>query len=235
MASMPRRIATRLAGGCALLLGISLSGCAAPQFTGVFDPDANIRFEVPNGWHQISGPSLASELKGSGAAWMVAYQAGPKPKAADWLSFDTAQPFVYAQSGPLSSTLHRAMSDQLLRDFMLPVTFMARQNAVAQGLPFTDFWLIRDQILTLSQGVHGVRDTFDYTLPGAVTFAGDETDTFDIDTLTNAGQTDVFILVVHCTAACYNNYRTEIEHMMSSIGVPGSGPPKPLWPGLRGR
>lgn len=230
---MTRRVATRLAGGCALLLGVSLSGCAAPQYTDVFDPGANIHFEIPDGWHQISGPSLASEMKQS-PEWMVAYQAGPKPKAADFLSFDTAQPFVFAESGTLSPTVSREMSDQMLRDFMLPVTPTGRQKAVAQGFPGTGFRLIRDQVLTLSQGVRGVRDTFDYTVPSSPTFAGG-TDTIDIDALTNADQTAVFLLMVHCTTVCYSKYQTEIEHLMSSVSVSGAGSPKPSWPGLRGR
>jgi len=233
---MTRRVATRLAGGCALLLGVSLSGCAAPQYTDVFDPGANIHFEVPDGWHQISGPSLASTLRPlhPGAQWMVGYQAGPKPKAADFLSFDAAQPFVFAESGTLSPTLSREMSYQMLRDFFLPVTPSGRQQAVAQGFPGTAFRLIRDQVLTLSRGVHGVRDTFDYTIPAGSTPAGG-TDTFDVDALTNADQTAVFLLVVHCTTVCYSKYQTEIEHLMSSVSVSGSGSPKPSWPGLRGR
>src|SRR5579875_1180890 len=135
---MTHRVAPRLAGGCALLLGLSLSGCAAPQqYTDVLDPGANIHFEVPNDWHQISSPSLTSETGSltSAGVWMVAYEAGPEPKAADFLSFDTAQPYVSAWSGTLNPTLSREMSNhemsnQILRDSIFPVTSTARQNAI---------------------------------------------------------------------------------------------------------
>lgn len=230
----------RLAGGCALLLGVSLSGCAAPQYTDVSDPGANIHFGVPNGWHQISGSSLASQMGfAPGGVWMVGYEAGPEPKAADFLSFGTAQPFVAAWSGTLSSALSHQMSNQTLRDFFLPVTPTARQNAVAQGFRATGFRHLEDKTLTLSQGVHGVRETYDYTAPGgsSINVLGDsssgaytpvgETDTFDTEALTNAGQTVVFLLVVHCTTVCYSKYRAEIEHLMSSVTVSGSGSPKP--------
>ena len=111
--------------------------------------------------------SLSSELKAetgsSGGGWTVAYEAGDKPTAGDFLSFGTAQPFVFAEVGQLSSTASSELSYDTLRDFFLPVTSTARQNATAQGFPLTGFKQIRDQVLTPGQGVHGVRETFDYT------------------------------------------------------------------------
>ena len=124
-------------------------------------------FKVPYGWHKISDASLSSELKAetgsSGAAWTVAYEAGGKPTAGDFLSFGTGQPFVFAEVGQLSSTASSELSYDTLRDFFLPVTSTARQNATAQGFPLTGFNQIRDQVLTPGQGVHGVRETFEYT------------------------------------------------------------------------
>jgi hypothetical protein len=37
--------------------------------------------------------------------------------------------------------------------------------AYNQGYPLTGFKQLRDQVLTLGHGVHGVRETFDYTYP----------------------------------------------------------------------
>ena len=54
MASKAHHIAKGLVGGCALLLGVTLSGCAAPQFTYVANSGANTYFKVPYGWHKIS-------------------------------------------------------------------------------------------------------------------------------------------------------------------------------------
>ena len=63
---------------------------------------------MPYGWHKISDSSLSSELKAetgsSGGGWTVAYEAGHKPTAGDFLSFGTSQPFVFAEVGQLSST-----------------------------------------------------------------------------------------------------------------------------------
>ena len=110
-----------------------------------------------------------------------------KPTAADFLSFGTSQPFVFAEVGQLSSTASNELSYDSLRDFFLPVTSTARSNASSEGFPLTNFQQIRDEVLTPGQGVHGVRETFDYTYTGGIT------DTFDEVALTNADQTVVYL------------------------------------------
>ena len=217
MASKAHRVRQGLVGACAILLGVVLSGCLAPQYTYVANSSTNTYFKVPNGWHKISDSSLSGELRsatgGSGGAWTVAYEAGHKPRAGDFLSFGTAQPFVFAEVGQLSSTASNALSYDTLRDFFLPVTSTARQNAAAQGFPLTGFKQIRDQTLTLSHGVHGVRETFEYTYTGGIA------DTFDEVALTNADQTVVYLLVLHCTSSCYSGDQTEINDVMSSFTI----------------
>jgi len=213
LASKAHRVAKGLVGGCALLLGVALSGCAAPQFTYVANSGASTYFKVPYGWHKISPSSLANELKSAtgssgGSAWTVAYEAGGKPSAGDFLSFGASQPFVFAEVGQLNSTASNELSYDTLRDIFMPVTSTARQNA--QGL--TGFSQIRDQVLALSQGVHGVRETFDYSYLGI-------SDTFDEIALTNADQTVVYLLVLHCTTSCYSNDQTEINDVMSSFTI----------------
>ena len=216
MASMAHRVAKGLVGGCALLLGVTLTGCAAPQYTYVANSGASTYFKVPHTWHEIGAGALSAALKAetgsSSAGWMVAYEAGTKPTASDFLSFETTQPFVFAETGTLSSAASSELSYDTLRDFFLPVASTARQNE-PQGFPLSNFSQIRDQVLTLSQGVHGVRETFDYTDTGGIA------DTFDEVALTNADQTVVYCLVLHCTTTCYLNDQTEINDVMSSFTV----------------
>jgi hypothetical protein len=213
---MAHRVAKGLVGGCAVLLGVIVTGCAAPQYTYVANSGASTYFKVPYSWHKIGDSALSAALKadtgGSGGGWTVAYEAGAKPKALDFLNFATGQPYVFAEVGTLSSTASSQLSYDTLRDFFLPVTSTARQNAAAQGFPLTGFSQIRDQTLTLGQGVHGVRETYDYTSSGAA-------DTFDVDALTNANQTVVYLLVLHCTTSCYSNNQTEINDVMSSFTI----------------
>ena len=219
MASKAHRVAKGLVGGCALLLGAAvISGCGAPQYTYVANSGQNTYFKVPSGWHKISPSALSAELQAatgnSGGGWTVAYEAGHAPHASDFLSFDTAQPFVFAEVGQLSSTGSAQLSYDALRDFFLPVTSTARTNAAAQqNFPLTGFKQIRDDVLTPGQGVHGVRETFDYT------YAGGISDTFDEIALTNADQTEVYLLVLHCTTSCYSTDQTMINNVMSSFTI----------------
>ncbi len=219
MASMAHRVAKGLVGGCVLLLGVTLSGCGAPQYTYVANSSESTYFKVPHGWHQINGDALQRAMEAvlggnAGAAWQVAYEAGSKPDANDFLSFGAGQPFVFAEIGTLSSTASQELSYDSLRDFFLPVTSTARQN-VPSGFPLTGFKQIRDENLTPGLGVHGVRETFDYTYEGS-------TDTFDEVALTNAEQTVVYFLMLHCTTSCYSNDQTEINDVMSSFTVRSS-------------
>ena len=218
MASMAHRVAKGLVGGCALLLGVTLSGCGAPQYTYVANSGESTYFKVPHGWHQINGTALQHAMQevlgSSGAAWQVAYQAGSDPNANDFLSFGANQPFVFAEIGTLNSTASQELSYDSLRDFFLPVTSTARQ-AEPSGFPLTGFKQIRDENLTPGLGVHGVRETFDYTYQGS-------SDTFDEIALTNAEQTVVYFLVLHCTTSCYSNDQAQINDVMSSFTVRSS-------------
>jgi hypothetical protein len=185
----------------------------------VANSGANTYFKVPYAWHKISDSSLASILKqetgSSGGGWSVAYEGGRSPTAKDFLDFDTTQPFVFAEVGQLSSDASSQLSYDTLRDFFLPVTSTTRQEVASEGFPFTDFQQIRDQVLTLAQGVHGVRETFNYTDAGRA-------DTFDEIALTNADQTVVYLLVLHCTTACYSQDQTQINDVMTSFTIRSS-------------
>jgi hypothetical protein len=61
--------------------------------------------------------------------------------------------------------------------------------------------------------VHGVRETFQYTFPTG------QSDTFDEDSLTNADQTVVYYLLVHCTNACYAQNQSAIDTVMTSFTI----------------
>jgi len=215
---MSHRAATRLAGGWALILAVGLSGCAVPEYTDVSDPSANMHVEIPDGWDQISGPSLDRELRARGiytaGAWKVAYEPGPEAMAADFLSFGGSRPFVFVEFGRLTSTESRQTSYGMLRNIFLPVTSTGRQSAVRQGFPLTGFRQIRDQILALGKGAYGVRETYDYTDAG-------QSDTFDMDAVAEGDHTGILVVLVHCTTTCYRKFQTEIEHVMSSVTVSG--------------
>ena len=219
---MAHRVTKGLVGGCVLLLGATVAGCGAPQYTYIANSSANTYFKVPYGWHKVDAPSLATvvrEVMGSDADWQVAYGANSQSSARDFLSFGISQPFVFAETVTLTTTASQSLSYDTLRDYFLPVSTTA-QSALAQEYaaqlktdPFTNFKLLLDQVLTPAQGVHGVREVFDYTL------AGGPSDTFDEIALTNADQTVLYFLVAHCITSCYADNFTKINAVMTSFTI----------------
>jgi len=221
LASKTSRIG-KLFGGLGVLLAASIvTGCAAPQFTYVSDSGANTYFKVPFGWHRISDVSLAAQFKTPGSAlgqaagtWDIAFDAASAPTAVHLFSPNAMQPFAFAFVTPLSSTASNALSYNGLRDALLPVTPAARsQAAQASSFPLTHFKLLRDTVVTPGQGVHGVWDIYDYTYPGGIT------DTFDQVALTNSDSTQLYVLMVHCIAACYSQNHDQLDTIMSSFTV----------------
>jgi hypothetical protein len=199
------------------LATVGLSACGAPSYTYVSDSAAKAYYKVPTQWHQISQKDLNAALKAAGGSsdgiWSTAFDAGSAPAGSNFLAPIISKPFAFAEVGTLSSTVSNELSYDVLRDFMLPVTSNSRQQDAASGFPLTNFKSLRDQTITAQQGVHGVRETFQYTFPGGVV------DTFDEDVLTNADQTVVYFLMVHCTDSCYSQNQNNINTVMSSFTV----------------
>lgn len=220
MASKTSRFGKVLGGLGVLLAVATAAGCAAPQFTYIADSSANTFFKVPYGWHRISDVSLAAKFKtlgstlGKNGSWDIAYDAAQAPTVVHLFSPDATKPFVFAFVAPLSPAASRSLSDNGLRDILLPVTSAGRL-AAAQGssFPLTHFHLLRDTLIEPGQGVHGVSDTFEYTYPGGIT------DTFGKVVLTNSDKSQLYFLMVHCIATCYSHNRDQIDTIMSSFTV----------------
>jgi hypothetical protein len=220
LASKTSRFGKVLGGLGVLLAAGTAAGCAAPQFTYIADSSANTYFKVPYGWHQISDVSLAAQLKtlgstlGKNGSWDIAYDAAPAPAALHLFSPDATKPFVFAFVIPLNPSASQTLTDDRLRDVLLPVTPAGRLAAGQGGaFPLTHFHLLRDTLIESGQGVHGVSDTFEYSYPGGIT------DTFGKVALTNADKSLLYLLMVHCKAACYSQNRDQIDTIMSSFTV----------------
>jgi hypothetical protein len=214
------RARARVWGWAALaaVLGWVAAGCAAPQFTYVSDASAQAYFKVPYGWHQITAAELAPQLKIATAAgiWQIGYDAAPTPSAVHALSPAAPQPFAFALVLPVNPAEHKAVTVNFLRDAIMPVTSAGRQAYAAQGFSVAGFRLLSDTVVSAGHGVRGVRDVFDYTSRSGYT------DTFDKVALTNAGHSQVYVLLVHCLASCYRQHQKEIETVMRSFTVGNS-------------
>jgi hypothetical protein len=214
-----------LVGGLTVLLAgvltmVGLSGCGAPAYTYVADGAAGTYYKVPVQWHPISQQQInalfQSEGGSSAGIWSTAFDAGSGPNADHVLAGDLSQPFAFAEVLALNSTASNELSYNMLRDFMLPVTSSTRSTEAQEGFPLTDFKQLVDQTINGKQGVHGVREVFQYTFPGGAA------NTFDEDVLTNADQTEVYLLMVHCTATCYTQNQNAINTVMTSFTVGSS-------------
>jgi hypothetical protein len=210
-----------LVGGLTLLVATSLamvglSGCGAPAYTYVADSAVRTYYKVPTSWHQVSQASLDQMLTsggGSPSGWVVGFDAGKSPSANDVLSYSPTDPVVFSEVGQLSQVAVNSVSYDWLRDFLLPVTSTSRQNYAASGnTQLNGFIQSRDDTITAANGVHGVRETFQYAVSGV-------NDTFDEVVLTNADQTVVYFLMVHCTSTCYTQNESDINTVMSSFTV----------------
>jgi len=211
-----------LIGGLTILLAgvlamVGLSGCGAPAYTYVADDAAGTYYKVPVQWHQISQQQINALLQSEGGSsagiWSTAYDAGTGPNADHVLAGDLSQPFAFAEVLTLNPTASNELSYNMLRDFILPVTSSTRSADAQQGFPLTDFKQLVDQTITGKQGVHGVREVFQYTFPGGAA------NTFDEDVLTNADQTEVYLLMVHCINSCYTQNQNAINTVMTSFTV----------------
>ena len=208
----------RIIGLWVALLGLAVAGCAAPQFTYVTNSSQHTYFKVPSGWQQISAGALAAAVNGGSSkpqagVWTVGYDGSTQPEANHVLGAENQQPFAYSVVAAVNQTTTNELSYNDLRDFFLPVTSAARSSAAKSGFPLTNFKLISDSMLELAQGVHGVREIYDYSYPdGSV-------NTFDQVALTNADDTEVYLLLVHCLASCYSKHQSEIDTVMKSFTV----------------
>jgi hypothetical protein len=198
------------------LATVALSACGAPAYTYVADSAASTYYKVPSQWHQISQKDLNAAIAAAGGSsagvWSTAFDGSSAPSADHNGSVDIAQPYVFAQVGQLSSDGTNQLSYDAMRDLWLPVTSTARQTDATEGFPGTGFAQLRDQTISAKQGVHGVRETFQYTFSGVA-------DTFDEEVLTNADQTVLYTIEVHCTKACYSKNENNINTIMSSFTV----------------
>jgi hypothetical protein len=216
------------AGVAALAVVTTLAGavaCGAPEFTYVKNSGEKTYFKVPHAWHKISEQDLddllIDEPAGSAVAdlrralsWSTAYDASAEPSATHLLSGQTTDdPIVYARILRLTATQRDAISLDALRNaFGLPVTDDARLATAEQG-GLTGFEALRDDVLTPSANIHGVRVVYNYLLPGGVLH------TFDQTAYVNNAGDRLYLMVLRCSATCYKDRVDEFDKIATSFTV----------------
>lgn len=216
MSSSARRA---LSLGVAGALASMVIACGSPSYTYVKNSADKTYFKVPASWRPIDQKTLAEALgadqtsTGQPAAWMVAYDASENPSPTHLIERDTDVPIVYATVRRLPPQQRGQVSFDSLRDLLLPVTSAARANQTPQTSIFTDFGLIDEQVLTPGSGIRGVHAVFRYRVQGG------PPQTFDQTSYVNDDASKVYVLLVRCSAECYEQRRDEIEDVVSSFTV----------------
>lgn len=217
-------------GAAAATAGVLLLGaCAAPGYTYVKNSGQMTYFKVPHDWHAADTETLDDVLSGTNpdsvaaqqreqAWWSVLYDASAHPTAEHLVTGDeTDEPVVYARVSPLTPQAQNAISLDALRDLFLPVTDAARQQAAASaGGALAGFQLLRDQVLTPSSGLHGVRVTYEYEMDNSVLH------TFDQIALVNSDSSKLYELIIRCSSRCYSDRSSELNDIATSFTVRSS-------------
>jgi hypothetical protein len=200
-----------------IIVGLSVAGCVAPQYTYVTDSADSAYFKVPPSWRQVNESTLqAAEGQASqqGAyLWSRAYDDSVKPSINNVFSSST-HPIAYASVLSLSAAERNDVSFNSMRDLLLPVTSTARQAAAANHQELSGFASLADQVITDSHNDRGIREIFDYDL-------GLTLETFDLTVFTNSDTTKLYFLLVHCSAQCFADNYNQIAAVVGSFTVGG--------------
>jgi hypothetical protein len=200
-----------------VIVGLSVAGCLAPQYTYVSDNADKAYFKVPPSWHQVNESSLQStegpSTQEGSYLWSEAYDASSAPSVAHIFSA-TSQPVAYSSVLSLSSAERNDMSFNSMRDLLLPVTQAARNAAASAHESLSGFASLSDQVITDSQNNRGIREIFQYDFAGTP-------ETFDLTVMTNAATTKLFFLLVQCSTTCFADNYQEISNVVNSFTVGG--------------
>jgi hypothetical protein len=223
LAGRPRGVAVVAIGALAVLALVV--GCGTPQFTYVANSSEKTYFKVPSGWHKIDevpidnmfsqvNPDSATAAAIRTLTWSAAFDAASDPMPEHMTSSATnADPVLYVTVRHLTPAEQGSVSYDAMRDFFLPVTDARRSQAEQAGVGLEGFELLYDQVITGADGIHGVREVYNYQLPsGAV-------HTFDQTTYANADSSTIYFLLIRCSARCYRDRAVELNDVAKSFTV----------------
>jgi hypothetical protein len=206
---------------------LALTGCGAPEFAYVKNSEHKTYFKVPSSWGQVDQGSLDSYVNGEeGSAqsrvnqetiWSVAYDAARPPAVDHIFGFTkTDDPVVWAKVEELQPQQADMVSNDVLRNLVLPVTADARQASTQGGSLMADFELLHDEVLNPEKGLRGVRVIYNYSLPAGGLH------TFDQTVLVDDAGTALYLLLLRCSATCYVDRMDEIQEVVTSFTVRSS-------------
>ncbi|MCW6009940.1 hypothetical protein K1W54_36160 [Micromonospora sp. CPCC 205371] len=203
---------------------IIAAGCGAPEYEYVKNSEEQTYFKVPSSWRKVDQNALnvwAADADPDSQLgklrqqlmWNVAYDASGSPSATHVYGLlPTPDPVAWAKVERLAPVQSNRISFDALRNMVLPVTDDLREAATQAGSMLSGFELLHDEVLTPSEGLHGVRVAYNYDLLGIV-------HTFDLTALVNNDATRLYLLFVRCSARCYTERADELNTVVTSFTV----------------
>jgi hypothetical protein len=205
-----RRGAPVLVAGAAL---VALTACEAPSYRFSASPSDDLVVKIPRSWSTVrSGvPANSDGTPGQTGSWLAVYDAEPHPSVTHLLATHTTAPVALIRSYVVPAGQGSSISDDDLRDVLLPVTESGRADALAQGFLATNFRLLTNEAIN-TKTAHGVHVVFSYDLGGG-------SEVFDKVAVTDQHRTRVHVFLVQCSQACFTHDNAAIAGAVRSFTV----------------
>lgn len=200
----------------AALAAVALGACSAPSHRFVASPQDDVILKLPRSWTKVysgvppaqaSGGATASPEAG---AWVAVYDASRTPKLDNVQNQNAPEPVALMRTWVLTEDMAGAVTDDKLRDLVLPVTDAGREAAQLTGQSEGTFKRLIDSETISTKTSRGVRVVYSYDF-------GQGEVVYDQIVITDPKKTKLHLFFVHCTKACYDANRAEISGAVSSV------------------
>ncbi|GAC1324805.1 MAG: hypothetical protein NVSMB13_06810 [Mycobacteriales bacterium] len=200
----------------------ALAACGTPAYRYATDADDRVAFKVPASWQRINQDRLDALSADRGAEasrsrapkpsfWQVAYDAAPMPSVLHLLTAAAESPVAYSRVFRVPEQSRSGVSLDSLRDTLLPLSAAGQAQAAASGVAVPVLEVQTDEVVS-RKGLEGVHTVF--TVVGR-----DGAETFDQTALKATDGSKVFVLLVGCAPACYQDRYRELQSVVRSFTV----------------
>src|SRR3989442_15205655 len=202
-----------------LALGLSMSACAAANYTYVSNASTQTYFKVPSSWKLFTKQQLlvATNLDKSLEAsksfdLLMGFDADPSPRINHVLGIVTQYPALMAQVRELSAAAQDQASLMTLRNLWIPQLDQLIQNDSADVLSLKE--------VVLAGGFHGIRMVYNISLGGNLNvLAGNQVVRVNQTAYLDPAAKRAYLLVISCTADCYQHNQTAINQIADSFTI----------------
>jgi hypothetical protein len=202
----------------ALLIGVValLSACGQSDYTFVGSGADHVFVKVPSTWRGYSETTIlkAIGLDGTPSAksfrWLAGYDSSARPQLGHILAGVPSQPVVLTYVRELSAQTRDQFSLQALRNARYPIDELANKD---QGD------MISHKDLVLDGGLHGAQDVFDITGGIGEISASNAALMVNQVGILDPATKKLYLLVISCSAVCYEHNKGTIEEIARSYSV----------------